>query len=173
MKTEKTIAVTLKEMMPVIREALANGQTVELTVRGVSMEPFLINGRDSVFLTSPEGRQFRTGDLVMFQRTDGSFAMHRICRVNADGTFDIVGDNQIACDRQIRQAQIVAFVPRATRNGKNVDCEKGFWRRTMIAYMRLRLRRPKAAYGLVRRLSYPAKLLRTIHNGRSIQHKAR
>lgn len=162
MKPENTIQVPLAELMPVILDAIAQGQTAELTVRGTSMEPFLINGRDTVCLAACGGRTLRTGDLVMFRRTDGSYAMHRICRVHPDGTFDIVGDNQLACDRQITADQVVAYVPRVIRNGKPVNCEKGAWRRTMVAYMRLRLRWPKLAYGLVRLLSYPAKALRLL-----------
>lgn len=145
---EKNISLSMRELMPFVAEELENGKTVLLPVKGVSMEPFLINERDSIYLTALDGRDIKVGDLVMFQRNDGSYAMHRVYKKHSDGSFDIVGDNQAVCDENITYDMLVAYVPKAVRNGKTVSCEKGFWRFLMVRYMRFRLKNPKLSWRL-------------------------
>lgn len=155
MLENKNIALTMQELMPVVSKELENGKEVMLTVKGVSMMPFLRHNKDSIILTALNGRDIRVGDLVMFQRTDGSYAMHRICRKHPDGSFDIVGDAQVQCDTGITYDQLCAYVPRAIKNGKEISCEKGFWRFAMVRYMHFRLRHPAVAaklYALLKKL---------------------
>lgn len=83
------------------------------------------------------------GDLYMFRRADGSYAMHRLCRVNADGTFDFVGDGQMLVDKGITSEQLAAFVPGVRRNGKTINCERGIIRGLMTARMLVRVRFPR------------------------------
>lgn len=79
------------------------GNEVLLVVVGHSMEPFLVHERDQVLL-SPITREVRKGDIILYQREDGQYILHRICRIRADG-YDLVGDNhsiiaiRIASDR--------------------------------------------------------------------------
>lgn len=145
MLDNKNISLTMRELMPYVEEELNNGKDVLLPVKGYSMTPFLINNRDSIILTRVNSRTVKVGDLVMFRREDGSYAMHRICRDNGNNTFDILGDAQYVADRNIRYDMIVAYVPKAIRNGKEVDCEKGAWRSIMTRYMRLRMKHPAVA----------------------------
>lgn len=149
------ISLTMQELMPLITEELSNGKEVMLTVKGVSMMPFLRHNKDSIIMTSMNGRKIRPGDLVMFQRPDGSYAMHRVYRENKDGSFDIVGDAQVKCDTGITYDRMKAYVPRVVKNGKEINCEKGLWRFAMVWYMRFRLRHPAAAaklYSLLKKL---------------------
>ncbi|MBQ6381621.1 MAG: S24/S26 family peptidase [Clostridia bacterium] len=155
-----TLSLSMRELMPFAENEIAAGREVLLPVKGNSMVPFLRDGRDSIYLSAPK-QSFHVGDLVMFRREDGSYAMHRIYQVNQDGSYDIVGDNQIACDKAITNGMIKAFVPRAIRDGKEIDCTKGAWRFAMVVYMKLRLNHPK----LTQRLMRPASgLFKKIHN---------
>ena len=43
--------VPLEQMMPLILERLASGDTVKFTTRGTSMRPMLDNGKDQVILS--------------------------------------------------------------------------------------------------------------------------
>ncbi|MBQ2348112.1 MAG: S24/S26 family peptidase [Clostridia bacterium] len=138
-----TLSVSMRELMPVIIEQIEDGQTVSLTVKGYSMQPYLMNGKDTIFLVSPKDRNPKVGDLYMFRRSDGSYAMHRICRINSDGTFNFVGDNQYLNDKSITSSQLVAYVPKAIRKGKEISCEKGFLRFYMIRRMFFRQKHPK------------------------------
>lgn len=139
---KNSVFLTMNELMPIVRERLEEGQTVTLTVKGVSMQPFLTNDRDSIFLISAKDRKPGVGDLYMFRRDNGSFAMHRICAVNADGSLNFVGDNQLLVEKNITPEMLWAYVPAVIRNGRKIDCEKGFWRNKMTCRMKFRLRHP-------------------------------
>ena len=58
MTAKQTISFTMSELMPLVQEQLENGEKVSLTVKGVSMQPFLMDGRDSIVMVavSPPGR---------------------------------------------------------------------------------------------------------------------
>lgn len=152
MNMEGSFAVPLAELMPLIREALAAGQTVTIRIKGISMQPFLVNDRDSVELAALGEREIRVGDLLLFERPGHSFALHRVCRVYPDATYDIVGDNQQLCDLRVPRDAVIAYVPRVWRKGREISCEAGFWRTVMILYMHVRLRFPRAAHWSVRTL---------------------
>ncbi len=155
MLDNKNITLTMQELMPLVMEELNNGKEVMLTVKGVSMMPFLRHNKDSIILTALNERTIRVGDLVMFQRANGSYAMHRVCRKHPDGSLDIVGDAQVQCDTNIPYDSLRAYVPRVVKNGKEISCEKGLWRFVMVRYMHFRLRHPAAAaklYALLKKI---------------------
>lgn len=76
---------------PEFVDMVDQGNEVLLVVVGHSMEPFLVHERDQVLL-SPITREVRKGDIILYQREDGQYILHRICRIGADG-YDLVGDN--------------------------------------------------------------------------------
>lgn len=99
-------------------EILDSAQTeaLPLTVSGSSMVPFLVHGRDTVYLqrvTKPLGR----GDIVLYQRENKHYVLHRICRVCQD-TFSMVGDGQTQVEEGIRRDQILAVVCAVKRKQK-------------------------------------------------------
>ena len=134
-------SVPLTDLMPLIIEQIDAGQTVNLTVKGVSMEPFLKDGKDSVYLVSAKGRSPRIGDIYMFRRPDNTYAMHRVYRVTENGMLLFVGDNQLLLEK-VPQHALTAYVPAAIKDGKKVDCEKGFWRNKMTRRMKFRQKHP-------------------------------
>lgn len=76
---------------PEFVDMVDQGNEVLLVVVGHSMEPFLVHERDQVLL-SPITREVRKGDIKLYQREDGQYILHCICRIRADG-YDLVGDN--------------------------------------------------------------------------------
>lgn len=146
----KKLSLSMKDLMPLIEEKLQSGNEVMLTVQGVSMDPYLVDRRDTVCFAPLGDRELKKGDIVLFRRQDGSVAMHRILRIRQDGSFDIVGDNQAVCDTGITRDMLIAFVPHVVRKGKEMSTEKGFWRFAMIQYMNVRVKHPKFAFRLMR-----------------------
>ncbi len=144
MKTdEKKIVASMQELAPVITDVISKGGVFPLTVKGISMHPFLHDSVDTAVFSSLDGRKIRRGDIILFRRKNGQYAMHRVCRVNQNGTFDFLGDNQMTVEPQISAEQLVAFVPQVIRNGKKVNCEKGFLRSFFTALMMFKMRFPK------------------------------
>lgn len=91
-------------------------EALPLTVTGGSMTPFLIGGRDTVFLSRLH-RPVRRGDILLYRRPMGAYVLHRVYRVTEEG-YTMVGDAQNILEPGIRKEQVVAIVTQAERKGK-------------------------------------------------------
>lgn len=118
--------VDTREYVGVLRELTEAGEQVSLLIAGNSMAPFLIHQRDYIYFEKPK-RELKKGDPVFYQRRNGQFVMHRICRVNKDGTYDIIGDNQTGVEPGISREQIFALVVRVKRKGKLYEPGDLYW----------------------------------------------
>ena len=107
--------IQLDEMMPLIQERLAAGESVKFTPNGVSMRPMLEGGRDQVVLSAVQGR-LKKYDLPLYRRDNGQYVLHRIVRCG--DTYTCRGDNQLYNEPSIRQEQLIAVVTAFTRKGK-------------------------------------------------------
>lgn len=73
---------------------LRQGSTqVPVPVAGVSMRPFLRTG-DTVFLDAIDS-PVKPGDILLFQRPGGQYVLHRVYKCRRDGSFLLLGDNQM------------------------------------------------------------------------------
>lgn len=102
-----TKALQLEDLMPLIRERLALGQSVRFSPKGTSMLPMLRQGIDSVVL-SPLPEKLKKFDLPLYQRDNGQYVLHRIVR--AGGSYTCIGDNQFVLEHGLRQDQMIAVV---------------------------------------------------------------
>lgn len=120
MKTQTKIVrpeVLLEEYRRLLRED-PSIDALPLVISGNSMSPFLIHGRDTVYL-SRLSRPVRRGDMLLYQRQNGAYILHRVYAVTPEG-FTIVGDAQTVLEPGIRQEQIAAIVTRVERKGKTL-----------------------------------------------------
>ena len=115
----------MQELLPFIEEALNNNKTFTIPITGTSMLPLLVKGRDTVTIKKCEAR-LKKGDLPLYRRQDGSFVLHRVVSVEADGTYTMCGDNQFLKEKGIAHTAIIGVVTAITRNGKtfSVDSKK-------------------------------------------------
>ena len=138
-------AVQLDQMMPLIRERLAAGETVQFTTRGISMYPLLRNGKDQVVL-APLPETLKKYDLPLYQRDNGHYILHRIVKVGE--TFTCVGDHQYVVEKGVRQDQMIAIAVGFYRKGKYLDAKSfryrfysRFWHWTRpIRYLWMRIK---------------------------------
>lgn len=112
--------------LPVLRELLYEGRSVRLNVRGQSMLPFLFDTRDSVII-EPVAGELKKGDIVIFQRKNGAYIMHRIYKVD-NKQYYLVGDAQKEIEGPIDKGQIFGIITKAYRKGKWVDSKSLVWR---------------------------------------------
>lgn len=103
--------------LSVIRELLEEGKEVALTISGNSMSPFFIHERDKVLL-GPVQERMKKGDMAIFQRENGQYILHRICRVSEKDQYFFVGDAQTWIEGPIRREQIFGKVKAVCRKGK-------------------------------------------------------
>ena len=74
-----------------LADLLRCGHPVMVTARGNSMLPAIEDGAQ-VRITPLAGARPRRGDIVYIQRTDESYALHRVLRLFADGRLQTGGD---------------------------------------------------------------------------------
>lgn len=117
-------SVDTKEYLSVLRELTEEGKNVSLTISGNSMSPYLIHERDQVFFEKPKV-PLKRGDIVFFQREDGQYIMHRICKAKREGYY-IVGDAQTEIEGPISEEQIFGVVTKVRRKGK-LEQSGDFW----------------------------------------------
>lgn len=125
MEKQKRI-VDIYTYMPVLREILSEGREVSLVITGSSMAPFLIHGRDEILIAPPEGA-WKKGDMAFFQRDNGQYIMHRICRVDRDGTCFLIGDAQQVIEGPIRPDQIFGKIVSVKRKGTWIGPGNFWW----------------------------------------------
>ena len=103
----------LTEQLP---QLLQEAESVPLVISGSSMVPFLVHGRDTVYL-SKVAQPLKKGDMIFYRRRGGQYVLHRICKVR-DGSYDLVGDGQVAIEHGIGPEQILAVVKAVRRKEK-------------------------------------------------------
>lgn len=106
-----------QQYLDTICQLLRQGEkSVSVPVAGSSMVPFLIHG-DTVFLELPD-TPIKRGDIVLYTRNNGRYVLHRVYKVNKDGSFLMVGDAQVLLEYLPGRDQIHARVTEAKHRGK-------------------------------------------------------
>lgn len=107
------------ELLPLIRERLAAGQTIRyLPFRGVSMLPMLRQKQDTVEL-SPLPEKLKKYDLPVYQYPSGKVVMHRVVGV-LDDHYLCLGDNTYEYEH-IRPEQMIALVSAFKRGERRIE----------------------------------------------------
>lgn len=109
------VHVSLDALVPEIKDLLASGKRVTIYPRGTSMLPTLIEGRDVVTI-APCVRPLRRFEIAFFERTGGTFVLHRV--VKTGKTYTFLGDAQTAFEKGIEKRQIIAVVDEVIRDGR-------------------------------------------------------
>ena len=115
----------LEQLMPMIKDHLANGNKVWFSPNGVSMRPMIRQGKDSVQL-APLPDKLNKYDLPLYQRDNGQYVLHRIVEVGE--TYTCVGDNQIELEPGVRYDQMIALVTAFKRGSKVISVNRlSYW----------------------------------------------
>lgn len=114
-----------EELMPQLTRLLEEVETVPLIISGTSMLPFLCHGRDTVYLLRIM-QPPKKGDMILYRRQNGAYVLHRVYR-QRNGTYDMVGDGQVAIESGIRPDQLLAAVTAVRRKGKLLHKGSFLW----------------------------------------------
>lgn len=153
-------SVSLGELSPILTSCLQEGQEVILTIKGTSMLPLLINLRDQVVLRAVDGETLRPGDVPLYLRRNGVYALHRVV-ARDDGTrcefldgsdqrstqidkeirYTMLGDAQTELEHGIAPTQVLGVAVAFIRNGKRIECDSASYQRYVRWWYRLLLAR--------------------------------
>lgn len=126
-----------------IRRELADEGRAYVRVTGRSMMPLLRHLKDGVIIQPPG--ELRPGDIVLFDRRNGRFALHRVIRV-AGEHFDMAGDNQWHVEYGLPAEQVMGTAVCILRGSRMIPCKNFFVRLyaravTCLTEPRIKMRR--------------------------------
>ena len=103
----KRIRPSITELAPYIIHSLNENKAVKLTVTGNSMLPLFRDGKDNVIIK--KAGSFKKYDIVLYQRQNGQYVLHRIISKGDDG-FVFAGDNETVKEKGIHPSACIAVV---------------------------------------------------------------
>ena len=118
--------IDTKAYLDALCEIAQTGKSVSTVVSGSSMAPFLASNRDFVFLETPK-RPLKKGDIVLFQRENEAYILHRIKKITPQGLY-LVGDRQVSLEGPVPEHSIRCVVTSAKRNNKIVTPDSFVWK---------------------------------------------
>jgi ribosomal protein S18 acetylase RimI-like enzyme len=111
--------------LELIKGMMERGVPLRTMVRGFSMQPFIRDG-DVVTISPLKGKEASPGDVVAFvQPESGRLAVHRVIS-RAHSGFLIRGDNCPHADGTVSPENILGYVTRIERCGRDVRVGLGF-----------------------------------------------
>lgn len=119
----KLAGYPMKELVPLIKQFLGEGKSVILTAKGNSMRPMVSDGRDAVILSSLGDKPIDVGDVILYERTEDVYVLHRVVEISEDGSFVFMGDGQAHTERGIVSSQMIAKLSGIIRKEKTISCE--------------------------------------------------
>ena len=81
------------KLLPLVRQFVAKGETVIISVKGFSMRPFLEHLRDRVKLAP--WTDLHVGDAVLAEIAPGHFVLHRIINIQDGHALTLMGDGNV------------------------------------------------------------------------------
>lgn len=94
------------EAIAAVKTLIDEGHHVVLPVKGSSMLPFIIGGKESVELVPPTAAQI--GDVVLAWVDGCRYVVHRVIEISPKGDITLMGDGNILGTEHCTQKDIVA-----------------------------------------------------------------
>ena len=145
-----------------VEELIAEGKSVELAIKGVSMQPSLYEGRHNIVLNPVDtDKDLFVGCIALFV-FKGKHVVHRLIKIEGDMcTFK--GDNLPTSQEKVCRSDVKAIVSRyISVDGKTTYCLSGRYK----IYSRLCLIPVLKVWHLLRRLSFKFRVLSVKQKGR-------
>lgn len=127
----------IDELVPIIREGLAAGQSIRIYPRGRSMRPLIREGRDSVTL-APLSRRLQKNDIALFCY-GGRYLLHRAVAQDLSGNYIFSGDNCRGYERGVGEGDILAVVTELRRKERPTRTDGGAY--LCFVFLRRKARR--------------------------------
>lgn len=105
-----------KELIPKMRERLANDKGFWLTVTGNSMNPTFTHLRDKVYISAFDGNA-KKGDILLTIVNGNHCLLHRVIRCQGDIIY-YKGDALPYCEGPFSTDNVIGIVTKAERKGK-------------------------------------------------------
>ena len=109
-------------LLPEVARLISEGHTVTLTVRGNSMNPFLVDRRDRIVLGPFTDNDLQLNTVVLARDTNGRIVFHRITRRNGK-ELTLQGDGNIRITEQTNVDDVMGIMIAAIRKEKRISVQ--------------------------------------------------
>lgn len=123
----KTIVKDKGLMMEEIRTLVSEGKTVTLTVKGNSMNPFIVHLRDRMTIGPWKDEDIRKGTVALVKDTRGSYVIHRIIKRDKDRVV-LLGDGNIGFTETATLDNVIGIMHSIDRKGRIWTPQSTLWR---------------------------------------------
>ena len=123
-------------LLPEVARLISEGHTVTLTVRGNSMNPFLVDRRDSIVLGSFAEADLQPGIAVLARESTGRIVFHRIIS-RRGSVLTLQVDGNLRATEQADTADVMGIMLSAIRKDKEYPCSGRTWQRYSYWWMKL------------------------------------
>ena len=123
-------------MMEEIRSMVSEGMSVTITVKGNSMNPFIVDRRDQITLGPFEESELRRGCVALVRDVRGEYLVHRIIGREGDMVI-LLGDGNLRVTEKAHVSEVIAVVRSIGRKGRSILTESFVWRAYSWVWMAL------------------------------------
>lgn len=114
-------------MMDAVRKLIDSGKTVTISLKGNSMNPYIVHLRDSMTLRKATDADVRKGTVALVLTDDGHYVLHRIYAVDGD-VITMLGDGNVKMTEKCTRANIIGVMQSLDRKGHTVTPESREWK---------------------------------------------
>ena len=138
-KATERVVISTKAYFDAVKKDLAQGRSVIIPLKGVSMRPFVENLRDKALLATVPPETLRVGDAVLAEIAPDRYVLHRIVRREGD-RLTLMGDGNLHGTENCTAADVVGRVEAFYRKGRQKpDLTTGLkWRLYSAIWTRIR-----------------------------------
>ena len=123
----KTIKIDKAILMEEIRQLISEGKTVSITVKGNSMNPFMVHLRDQITLGPWKDEDIRKGTVALVKDIYGNHLIHRIIKREGDKVI-LLGDGNIGITETATMDNVIGIMYAITRKGRTYTPKSLSWR---------------------------------------------
>ena len=123
----KTITIDKAVMMEEIRKMISEGKTVTITLKGNSMNPFIVHLRDQMTLGPWKDEDIRKGTVALVRDIYGNHLIHRIIKREGDKVI-LLGDGNIGITETATMDNVIGIMYAITRKGRTYTPKSLSWR---------------------------------------------
>ena len=111
----------LSDAIGIIEEVLDSGGEFLLSPKGTSMLPLIVQGEDRVVLKKYGEKTPQKFDIAFYRRANGAFVLHRILKIEKNGTYVMCGDNQTQLEHGIGSDQLIGYVSQIQKKNRTIS----------------------------------------------------
>ncbi len=133
---KQSISFKNEDFLPEVIRLVNAGHTVTLPLRGVSMRPFLEDGRDKALLT--KATMPKVGEPVLALIDKRYYVLHRVVGIEGD-KVTLLGDGNLSPERCTVDDVVASVIGFYRKGSSQLDTVKGRkWKAYSWIWMRLR-----------------------------------